>query len=49
MKWAALGGAGVPITGRVQTETTMFVAEILKTDGGSTGEPSRLVLSPNID
>lgn len=49
MKWAALGGAGVPITGRVQAETTKFVTEILTTDGGSTGEPSRLILSPNID
>ena len=49
MKRAALGGAGVPIAGRVQAKTTMFVAEILRTDGGSTGEPSRLILSPNID
>lgn len=49
MKQAALGGAGVPITGRVQAETTMFVAEILTTDGGSTGGTSRLILSANID
>ena len=42
MKWAAWGGAGVPITGGVQAETTTFVAEVLTTDGGSNWRTSNV-------
>lgn len=42
MKWAAWGGAGVPITGGVQAETTTFVAEVLTRDEGSNWRTSNV-------